>query len=207
VITTHHLKRGFRLGLPIGIAIGASSFTYSRSVLWSATVGTVAAALGTLCQACLEERAERRLQARGITLRDVPVRPMLLMQCLSSPHDVLQVCKEGLQNTGLRIKSVEIDDPLKLVVTTRASFYSFRERITIEVRAFTPVSCELEMSSVPWLSTTRVDGAVNYSNLFLLSKTALVLAAVQPWWRMLRPAFLIPSQGWYTGSNLVGSAI
>jgi hypothetical protein len=170
LITSHHVRRGFRLGLPIGIAIGASSFTYSHSFGWSTTVGIAAAALGTVLQAVMEERTERRLQTRGITLKDAPVRPKVLMQCIALPHDVMRLCRDGLHGTGLRIKSVSVDEPLRIVVITRASFYSFRERITFEAREIAPASCELEISSVPWLATTRVDGGVNYTNVFLLSK-------------------------------------
>src|SRR5262249_41089791 len=111
-----------------------------------------------------------RLQGRGIALVDVPVRPKVMMECMSSAESTMQVCRDGLQNIGLRIKRVDVDDPLRLVVITRASFYSFRERIIVEVRALGPGSCELEISSRPWMQTVRVDGGVNYTNVFLLSK-------------------------------------
>jgi hypothetical protein len=129
-----------------------------------------AAALGTLYQAYLEERAERRLRQKGITITEVPVRPKAVVECTSPPQDVMHACKDGVQSTGLRIKNVEVDDPLRMVLVTRASFYSFRERITIEVGATGPGGSELAISSVPWLPTTRVDGGVNYSNVFLLSE-------------------------------------
>jgi hypothetical protein len=122
-----------------------SSFIYRRSVIWSMTVGLVAAVLGTIYQAFLDERVERRLQAKGIMIRDAPVRPRLLMECVTSPHRAMELCKDGLQNADLRIKSVNVNDPLHVVATTRASFYSFRERITAQARSLGPNSCELEM--------------------------------------------------------------
>jgi hypothetical protein len=169
-ITLYHLKRGARLGLPIGVAIGVSSFTHSHSLAWGISVGTGAAALGTVCQAFLEGRIERRLQQKGIMLRDAPVRPKLVLECMTSSIRVMELCREGLRNVDIRISRLSTDGPNRVVAITKSSFYSWGERITIATEPLVSGACELQISSVPWLATTQLDGGVNYTNVFLLSK-------------------------------------
>jgi hypothetical protein len=164
------LNRGMRVGLPIGIAIGISSFRYSRSTVWGTAVGMTAAILAATSQALMDERSERRLQAKGINLKDPPVRPLLQIECTASPERVIQLCKEAMQSGSFRIAKLDAEDPLQLRVVTKTSFYSWRERITVTASEVGQSGCTLAISSVPWLPTTRADAGVNYTNVFLLSK-------------------------------------
>src|SRR5205823_1478975 len=99
-----------------------------------------------------------------------PVRAKFVLEFMTAPPVVMHVCRDGLREAGLRIKHVEIDESLRIVATTRASFTSFGERISAEARSGGQSGCLLEISSVPRLFTAMVDFGVNYTNVFLLAK-------------------------------------
>jgi hypothetical protein len=169
-IRPRHLIRGTRLGIPVGLAVGLSSYHYTGSVIRAALTALVVTAIGAVCQGFIEQRTERRLRAKGITLTDVPVRPMLRLEFDESPERAIEFCRDALRASQLRVKQTEVDEPCKLVITTRISFHSFGERITLEARPGLKEGCVLQMSSTPLLTTTKIDSGVNYTNLFLLSK-------------------------------------
>ena len=169
-ISLNLLTRGLKLGIPIGISVGYSSFRFRHSVGWALAVGVAAAALGATLQTFFEERSRRHLLRRDISVKDAPVKPTLVLACRASPSQVLQFAEQALGATGRRIRTTSFDDPSEVGVITKASFYSFRERIRIRVRALAADYCELEIRSVPWIDTTTVDYGVNYSNVYLLSR-------------------------------------
>jgi hypothetical protein len=158
-----------RLGLPIGVAVGLSSFSYSHSIVRGTVTGLGLAIIGTVIQGTIEGRAERLRLSQGIRLNDVPVRPKVVLELVATPTRIIEYCREGLR-TGIHIKHIEIDEPLRIVAVTKASFSSFGERMTIEVKAICVEICSLEISSVPRLSTTTSDLGKNYTNVFLLAK-------------------------------------
>jgi hypothetical protein len=159
-----------RLGLPVGIAVGISSFGYSHSIVHGIATGIVIALIGTVVQGIIEAKAERRRQSKGITLKDAPVQAMLVLELAALPTPVMELCRQGLHNIGLRLKRTEIDEPLRIVALTRASFNSFGEKITVVARGIRDHDCSLRISSVPSLITTTSDLGTNYTNVFLLSR-------------------------------------
>jgi hypothetical protein len=150
--------------------VGLSSFRYTGSIVWATATGTVLTSLGAVLQGVLEVHAERRRALKGITLTDVPVRPKLVLEMRAAPERLIALCREAWGRPEFRIKHVEIDEPLRLVARTKLSFYSFSERITVQAEAGERGLAVLQISSVPWLTTTQVDGGVNYTNLFMLSR-------------------------------------
>lgn len=164
------LGKASRFGVPIGVAVGISSFSYTHSIVRASITGCVVALIGTLIQARFEQKAFERRRSKGIVLTNAPVRPKIILELASTPSQAMTAYRSGLTQVGLRIKRVEVDESLRIVVVTRASFNSFGERITAQAAAIAETRCSLELSSVPRLFTARVDLGVNYTNVFLLSK-------------------------------------
>lgn len=178
---SRHLIRGTRLGVPVALALGMSSYRYTHSAAHAAITALVIGSLVTVIQAFIEGRTERRLQAKGILLTDVPIRPLMRLTLAVAPEQAVESYRAALSESQLRIKKVEIDEPLRLVVATKMSFWSNGERVACDASFAPQGGSILQISSIPLWSTTRTDSGVNYTNVFTLSsaiKASLGAAAL-----------------------------
>jgi hypothetical protein len=108
---------------------------------------------------------------------------MLRVELEALPERAIELCRDALRASQIRVKRTEIDEPRRLVITTRVSFRSFGEKIILEARLAPKNGCVLQMSSAPLLTTTKIDSGVNYENLFLLSKSIRASLGAGVWVR------------------------
>jgi hypothetical protein len=158
-----------RVGVPTGIAVGISSFSYTNSITRGVLTGAAVALIGTVIQGAFESAAERRRQSEGALLVDAPVRPRLLLDLKCEVAKAFSVCRDALESGEIKVKRIDFDG-LHMSALTKWSFYSCGARITAAAKPRADGGSRLEVSSVPRLPTVRTDLGVNYSNVFLISK-------------------------------------
>jgi hypothetical protein len=108
--------------------------------------------------------------AQGIRFADVPVRAKAVLEFEAEPAAVMGWCRDVLAEPSLRVKRIEASEQLRLVAVTKASFFSFSERITIDCTSRSGGICSLTVVSVPRVTTTTVDGGTNFTNVVSIAR-------------------------------------
>jgi hypothetical protein len=123
-------------------------------------VGTAVAALGTVSQGFSEGRIERRLQRKGI----MHSKCACAAESAVGVHDLVDprdgALPQGIETVDIRISSGHHEELFLLL--GRAYYGRDGDADVRRLRAAD--------SQRPWLATTELDGGVNYTNVFLLSR-------------------------------------
>jgi hypothetical protein len=163
-----NLKRGMPVGVSIGIGLGISSLNYTHSVRHAVATALVTGSVAACVLGTIQAKAEQERRSKGITVKDIPLRPKLILQLTTVPRAAITLCRQVLQASDIKVKALKVDEALRIVAVTRGSFNSWGERITVEAKASD--GCLLEISSVPRYPLTAMDTGINYMNVLTLAK-------------------------------------